>query len=50
MGIYELMIMNDELRDMITAGASTDELRAACRKHGMGTLREAGPAGDLQRA
>ena len=41
-GIFELVHMNDDLRDMISAGASTDQLREACRKHGMQTLREAG--------
>jgi type IV pilus assembly protein PilB len=42
MGIFELVIMNDDLRDMITNGASTDELRNACRRMGMTTLRESG--------
>jgi type IV pilus assembly protein PilB len=42
MGLFELIIMNDELRDMISAGGSTDQLRVACRKQGMQTLREAG--------
>jgi type IV pilus assembly protein PilB len=42
MGLFELIIMNDELRDMISAGASTDQLRVSCRKQGMQTLREAG--------
>jgi type IV pilus assembly protein PilB len=42
MGIFELVIMNDELRDMISAGASTDQLRASCRRQGMTTLRESG--------
>lgn len=42
MGIYELLVMNDDLRDMVSAGASTDELRQACRRHGMTTLRESG--------
>jgi type IV pilus assembly protein PilB len=42
MGIYELLIMNDELRDMIVAETSLDEFRNACRRHGMRTLREAG--------
>ncbi len=42
MGLFELIIMNDELRDMISSGASTDQLRLACRKQGMITLREAG--------
>jgi type IV pilus assembly protein PilB len=42
MGIYELVIMNDDLRDLISQGASTDELRASCRRSGMITLRESG--------
>jgi type IV pilus assembly protein PilB len=41
-GIFELVLVNDEIRDMISAGASTDQLRATCRKMGMVTLREAG--------
>ncbi len=42
MGIYELLIMNDELREMIVREASLDEYRAACRRSGMRTLRETG--------
>ena len=42
MGIYELLIMNDELRDMIVKESSLDEYRAACRRSGMRTLRETG--------
>ncbi len=41
-GIYELMILDDELRDMISAGASTDQLRAATRAKGADSLRDAG--------
>jgi type IV pilus assembly protein PilB len=41
-GIHELVVMNDALRDLISAGTSTDNLRVACRKQGMVTLREAG--------
>jgi type IV pilus assembly protein PilB len=41
-GLYELIIINDDLRDMISNGASTDELRAACKRMGMTTLRESG--------
>jgi type IV pilus assembly protein PilB len=41
-GIFELVLINDDLRDMISSGASTDQLREGCRKHGMTTLREAG--------
>ncbi len=42
LGIFELVVVNDDLRDMISSGASTDQLRETCRKHGMQTLREAG--------
>jgi type IV pilus assembly protein PilB len=42
MGIFELIIMNDELRDMVTSGGSTDQMRSACRRMGMVTLRESG--------
>jgi type IV pilus assembly protein PilB len=42
MGLFELVIVNDDVRDLISQGASTDELRNACKKHGMTTLRESG--------
>jgi type IV pilus assembly protein PilB len=42
MGIYELAVMNEALRDMVVAEVSLDEFRNACRKYGMRTLREAG--------
>jgi type IV pilus assembly protein PilB len=41
-GIHELIIMNDEVRDLISAGSSSDQLRNACRRMGMVTLRESG--------
>jgi type IV pilus assembly protein PilB len=41
-GLYELVTMNDDIRDLISEGASTDELRIACRQQGMVTLRESG--------
>jgi type IV pilus assembly protein PilB len=41
-GIFELVIMNDEIRDAISAGGSTDQLYNLCRKQGMTTLRESG--------
>jgi type IV pilus assembly protein PilB len=41
-GLFELMIMNDDLRDMVMRNASTDELRDAARSFGMETLRDAG--------
>jgi len=42
MGIFELVNINDEIRDLISGGSSTDQLRTACRRHGMQTLRESG--------
>jgi type IV pilus assembly protein PilB len=42
MGLFELIIVNDDIRDMISEGASTDSLRAACKRMGMTTLRESG--------
>jgi type IV pilus assembly protein PilB len=41
-GLFELMIMNNNLRDMIMRDASTEELRDAARSYGMVTLRDAG--------
>jgi type IV pilus assembly protein PilB len=41
-GLFELVLMTDELRDIISSGASTDQLREACRRQGMVTLREYG--------
>jgi type IV pilus assembly protein PilB len=41
-GIYELITMTDEIRDMVSSGSSTDQLRAALRKNGARGLREAG--------
>ncbi len=42
MGIYELALMNDNLRELVVAEVSLDEFRNACRKYGMRTLRESG--------
>lgn len=41
-GIYEFMPINDEIRDLIMANASSEELRACAKKVGMTSLREAG--------
>jgi type IV pilus assembly protein PilB len=43
-GLFELMIINDDLRDMIVNKASTDELREKARSFGMVTLRDSGMA------
>ena len=45
LGLYELLIMNDEMRDMIMRNASTEELREVARRHGMVTLRDSGMEG-----
>ncbi len=42
MGLFETMVMADDLRDLVMKHASTNVLRAASRKRGMRTLREAG--------
>lgn len=43
-GLFEFMVMNDDLRDMILQGASTDELRDKAKEYGMITLRDYGMA------
>jgi len=43
-GLFELMIINDDLRDLVMRNASTDELRKSARGYGMVTLRDAGMA------
>lgn len=42
MGIYELLVINDEIRDMISNGVSIDEMRTRCKQMGMTTLRDSG--------
>jgi type IV pilus assembly protein PilB len=41
-GIYEIMLFDDDLRDMIIKHASTQVLRMEARKRGMRTLRQSG--------
>jgi type IV pilus assembly protein PilB len=43
-GIYEIMVFNDEIRDLIMNQASTNLLRAASQKAGMKLLRDNGMA------
>ena len=43
-GLFELMIMNDALRDLVMQNASIDDLRKAAIGFGMVSLREAGLA------
>ncbi|MEB3188157.1 MAG: ATPase, T2SS/T4P/T4SS family [bacterium] len=40
MGVYEIMKMNDELRDLIARGASTGLIRYAAKQSGMRTLKD----------
>jgi type IV pilus assembly protein PilB len=42
LGLFELMIMNDDMRDMILKNAPTDELRAKAVAYGMIPLRDYG--------
>ena len=41
-GLYELMVFNDDLREMVMHNASTEDLREKARSYGMITLRDAG--------
>ncbi len=41
-GLFELMIITDELRDMIMENASVDEMRSRAQGNGMVALRDAG--------
>ncbi|MFL2869950.1 MAG: GspE/PulE family protein [Pirellulaceae bacterium] len=43
-GLFELMIMNDQIREMIMANESTDLIRDVARQNGMVTLRDVGEA------
>lgn len=42
LGLYELLNVTDDIRDLIASNASTDELRNMARSQGMTTLRESG--------
>ncbi|MCU0959418.1 MAG: Flp pilus assembly complex ATPase component TadA [Pirellulaceae bacterium] len=41
-GLFELMIITDTLRDMIMANASVDDMRSEAQRNGMVALRDAG--------
>ncbi|NIA21479.1 MAG: type II/IV secretion system protein [Anaerolineaceae bacterium] len=38
-GIYELLVMTDEIRDLVVHRASLEEIRSLATEHGMDTLR-----------
>jgi type IV pilus assembly protein PilB len=42
LGIFEILVINDELRDMMLHDASTQEIRIASRKYGCRSLRDSG--------
>ena len=41
-GLYELLDVTDDIRDLVTSNASVDDIRNLARSQGMTTLREAG--------
>jgi general secretion pathway protein E len=42
LGIYELLVMDDTLRDLVTSNPDVTQLRKLCRERGLVTLREDG--------
>jgi type IV pilus assembly protein PilB len=42
LGVFEILVVSDELREMMLQGASTQELRAASRRFGCRSLRQSG--------
>ncbi|UJS17674.1 MAG: Flp pilus assembly complex ATPase component TadA [Candidatus Jettenia sp.] len=42
MGIYEIMIMNEEIRRLIIEQAHTNVIRSVAKRNGMNTLRDSG--------
>jgi type II secretory ATPase GspE/PulE/Tfp pilus assembly ATPase PilB-like protein len=42
LGIYELLVMDDSLRDLVTANPDVTQLRKLCRERGLVSLREDG--------
>jgi type IV pilus assembly protein PilB len=48
LGIYELLVMDDTLRDMVTTNPDVTALRKYCRERGLVTLRDDGMAKVMQ--
>jgi type IV pilus assembly protein PilB len=42
MGVYEMLVMDDSLRDTVTQNPDVNQLRKLCRERGLVTLREDG--------
>jgi type IV pilus assembly protein PilB len=45
MGLFEIMVLDDEMREMIMQNASTQVLRSEAKKRGLRTLRQSGLLG-----
>ena len=41
-GIYEMVVLDDAIRDLVAASPNVTELRRYCKEHGMVTLRQDG--------
>ena len=42
LGIFELLVMDDGLRDLVTSNPDVNQLRKLCRERGLVTLRQDG--------
>jgi type IV pilus assembly protein PilB len=42
LGLYEMMVMDDSMRDIVTSNPDVNQLRKLCRERGLVTLREDG--------
>ena len=49
LGIYEIMLMNNEIRRLITEQANTNVIRMAAKENGMRTLERQGINRNIQR-
>ena len=41
-GLFEFLEVTEDIRELINQGASTEQLRNACNRNGMESLRDAG--------
>ena len=47
-GLYEVLAVDDEIRDLVATGGSVLEIQRAARANGVGSLREDGIAKVLE--
>lgn len=45
LGLYEIMVLNDEIRELVMTHASSQKIQRAAMKHGLRTLRQSGILG-----